>query len=637
MTFVSSLLDRARRRQYAAMVGEIVRLAKPMEGLSDRELRDRVHEMRMRRRSGAKLDELLTTMFALVQEAARRTLGMVHYHVQLVGGIGLHERRVVEMETGEGKTLVAPLAACLHALTGRGVHVITANDYLAARDAAWMGPVYEMLGFRVAPVLCDTPPEQRDEAYHADVTYTTVRQLGFDFLREYSALERQSLHRSGTWTYLASRLDGRAAGDRCLRGRHFAVLDEADSVLIDFARSPITITEPADRQRPPDIYNIARHFAATQMEQEEDYTVDEGRRRLELTDHGKEKTHALKDAHPQFDLLADEWEERVREALVAQFLMICGREYVVQDGRVEIIDEVTGRLMVGQRLGAEFHQALEAKEGVPIQPRQTPAKTITVQDLLRPYQHLAGMTGTAWAARAEFKKIYDMTVLRLPPRQLLRRMRRPDRVFCRAEARWEAVTKDICSVHATGQPILVGTRTLQASEELSERLKAEGIPHDVLNATRHAEEAKVIAKAGEKGHVTIATNMAGRGVEIPLGEGASDVGGLYVIGTERHEVVRLDHQLAGRCGRRGEPGAVQFYASLEDDILKILPERRRNRLLRRYDKAGRGVALPSHLARIFDDAQRRIEHHFAEIRQSLLKRQEQTQKMREMLYGKKDI
>ena len=629
--------DRLKRRRHLAAVATVRQLAKEMESLSDRDLRDRVHELKMRRHGGTELDGLLPTMFALVREAARRALDMVHYDVQLIGGMGLHERRVVEMETGEGKTLVAPLAACLFALAGRGVHVLTANDYLAARDAEWMGPLYELLGFRVAPVLCDTAPAQRDQAYQADVTYTTVRQLGFEFLRQCSAVERASLDGSGTWTYLASRLDGRDVADRCLRGRHFAILDEADSVLIDFARSPVTITEHAERQRPAEVYQIARRFALTQMSLGDDFTVDEGRRRLELTDKGKEGTHAIGDAHSQLDLMADEWEERVREALVAERLMTCGREYVVQDGRVEMIDEVTGRLMLGQRLGEEFHQALETKEGVPVQPRQTASKTITVQDLLRPYQHLAGMTGTAWAARAEFRKIYDLTVLRLPPRQLLRRTRRPDRMFRHAEARWDAVTEDICKAHSTGQPILVGTRTVKASEDLSERLQSRGVPHEVLNATRHAEEAAVIAKAGEKGHVTIATNMAGRGVEIPLGEGTAELGGLYVLGTERHEVARLDDQLAGRAGRRGEPGAIQFYASLEDDILKILPERRLKRLQRRYDKAQGNALLPQRVAARFDDAQRRIERHFAEIRQALLKRQEHTQKTRELLYGKKDV
>ncbi|MBS3764265.1 MAG: preprotein translocase subunit SecA, partial [Planctomycetes bacterium] len=534
----------------------------------DAQLREAYLELRKRRRKGAALDSLAPEVFALVRETSRRKINIRQYPMQVQAGFALAESNVLEMKTGEGKTFVAPLAAALYALDQNGVHVLTANDYLAGRDAEKLKPVYEQLGLKVSCVLADTPPRERAAAYNADITYTTVPQLGFDFLRQYFQEDPDSLRQRNMWKYMRSELDDSTREGRCLRGRYFAILDEVDSILIDYARRPLSISVQADIQHPAELYAVVRQFALTTLQEDKHYEIDKVERNVDLTDRGTEQIRTLSEEYGHWHLLEAEWEKRVEEALVAEYLYEKGTHYVIRQGTVCLIDQTSGRLMVGQRLGGELHQAVEAKEGVQICPRQEVAKKITVQSLIRPYDHLSGMTGTAWEAKRELSNVYSMKTVRFPPRRADQTEFRPDAAFAESDHRWEAVVEEVDAEHAKGRPLLVGTRSVEASEQLSEMLEEKGIEHDVLNAVNHEREAEIIAHAGEVGRVTVATNMAGRGVEITLGEGTADRGGIHVLGTERHLLGRMDRQLAGRTGRRGQPGSVHFFASLEDDIFE---------------------------------------------------------------------
>jgi len=608
-----------------------------MRVLADEEFPERFLELRRRRRKGAELAELLPEMCALVREASRRAIGVRQYDVQVAAAIGLSQGRVIEMNTGEGKTFVAPMVACLYALDQRGVHVLTANDYLAGRDARILEPVYAMLGLRVGMVLADTPGRDRARAYGADVTYTTVPQLGFDFLRQYFEQAPDTLRKYDMWQYLRSEIDGGTREKRCLRGRYFAILDEVDSILIDYARSPLSISVEAETQRSPEVYSVARLFATSELTETADYTLDRVRRSIELTDKGKRKISRLQDDYGYLHLMDAEWEERVTEALRAELLMRRGEHYVVQEQKVLLVDQTSGRLLIGQRLGGEAHQALEAKEGLPVRPRQTVAKKITIQALMRPYENLAGMTGTAWEARREFSSVYGMPTVRFAPRLPLRRAQRPDRYYAEADARWRAVVEDIAREHAAGRPVLVGTRSVEKSQRLSEMLTASGVPHEVLNAVDHAREAEIIAQAGQKGSVTVATNMAGRGVEIKLGAGVAELGGMHVVGTERHILLRVDRQLAGRCGRRGQPGSVQFFGTLEDDVFEVLPERRRRALRRRYGGKGAEAIRPGSLQKVVAKAQGMFAARFAQVRRALLVRDLAQEEADKILFGQENL
>jgi len=634
---MNALAETVRRRRYHKLVNEINRLEGGMKELPDGEFPERMLRLGRRRLKGAELSDLLPQMYALVREATRRAIGIRQYDVQIAGAIALAEGAVIEMNTGEGKTFVAPLAACLYALDGRGVHVLTANDYLAARDAALLKPVYEMLGLKVGVVLADTPPSERTRAYMADVTYTTVMQLGFDYLRQYFQQAPEALRQHDLWQYLNSEIDGASPEKRCLRGRYFAIVDEADSVLIDYARSPLSITVEADIQRPAELYKIARRCALDRLKGPRDYSLDKVRRKVELTEKGRRVIQELQDEYGYLHLMDAEWEERLEEALVAEHLFNRDEHYVVQNGRILLIDQTSGRLMIGQRLGEELHQALEAKEGVPIRPRQRVAKKVTIQSLIRPYENLAGMTGTAWEARREFSSVYGMKTIRFAPRLPLRRQRWPDLFFSDPQARWEAVASEIEALHAQGRPVLVGVRSVEKSELLSQALEERGVPHEVLNAVDHAREAEIIAQAGQKGSVTVAARMAGRGVEIKLGEGVAEAGGMHVIGTERDLLGRVDRQLAGRCGRRGQPGSVRFYASLEDEVLHILPERTLKRLMRKYGRRGKGPHRSRELERLFDKAQAAFANHFARIRRALLARDLAQEQAEEILFGQQNL
>jgi preprotein translocase subunit SecA len=570
-----------------------------------------------------------------VREASRRTLNMRHFDVQILGGGALFNRCVAEMETGEGKTIVAPLAACLQSLSGQTVYIVTVNDYLAHRDAEWMRPIYETLGLTVRDIICDTTGVDRARALKANVIYTTVREMGFEFLREaMSSDPRKPIYAANlNWLLLHPDSTQKQRDAVCLHGRQFAILDEADSVLIDFARAPISMSEPDEETRPPQVYQVADEACKTLKKGEkEDYTLEEAKHKVELKDGGKAKASELAARFSQYKLLAIDWEERLKDALQSNFLMFKDRDYMVQDDTIILIDEITGRKMTGLRLGKELHQALEAKERVTIQPNTKVARSITIQRLFEPYKKLGGMTGTAWQSRREFRRVYKMSVFPLPPNRPLHRIYLPDRIFRTEEERWDATAEHVAQVHATGRPVLIGTRSVRKSELISEKLKAKGIPHEVLNARRHAEEAAIIANAGHKGIVTISTSMAGRGTDIKLGPGVAEMGGLHIVGTERHELRRYDNQLGGRCGRQGDPGSVQYFVSLDDEIFKIFPEKRYKRFLRRYD-GRKGHIRDLRIPLAVNKAQRLFEWWFAELRKMLLEKEKYDEKMAEHLYG----
>ena len=631
-----ALLENIRHGQCWRQAALIGRLEPTVEKLPDKELRQRATNLRQRRRKGAQLPQLMPEMFALVREASRRTIGIRQYDMQIAGGAALANGSVIEMDTGEGKTFITPLVASLWALDRSGVHVLTANDYLAGRDAGMLRPVYEMLGFSLGVVLADTAMAERARSHAADITYTTVPQLGFDFLRQYFEQSPDTLRTHNMWKFLRSEIDGTTRENRCLRGRHYSIMDESDSVLIDYARTPLSISVQAETQRPPEAYAAARGFALDTMVEQTDYKIDRVKRSLELTEKGKTRTRDLQEEFGYLHMMDSEWEERVREALAAEFLFRRGEHYVVQSNRAVLVDPTSGRLMIGQRLGGESHQALEMKEGLPIQPRQTVAKKITIQSLMRPYEELAGLTGTAWEARGEFRTVYEMNTVRFAPRLACQRVRRPDVFFIESEHRWEAVADDVTREHAKGRPVLVGTCSVDKSRTLSAMLTDRGIDHEVLNAVDHANEAEVIAGAGQRGAVTVATNMAGRGVEIKLGEGVREIGGMHVIGTERHTVARVDRQLAGRTGRRGAPGTAQFFASLEDEVLQALSERKRRRMKRALERAN-GKATSPTLEHTYGTAQRIFEKRFSQIRRMLLVQDLAQEAADKILFGQQNL
>ncbi len=634
---MSPLMEMLRRRRCRRDTESAGRLEPQTRELADVALAARMERLRDRRRGGATRRELLPEVFALVREACRRAIGIRQYDVQMVGGAALARGCVVEMATGEGKTFVAPLAAALYALDGRGVHVLTANDYLAGRDAELLAPAYRTLGLSAGAVLADTPAPERERAYAADVTYSTVPQLGFDFLRQYFQQAPDALRRRDLWSYLHSEIKGDSQEQRCLRGRHFAILDEVDSILVDYARRPLSISVQADRQRPEEVYQAARQFALNALQEDRHYDVDRIRRTVELTERGKGEVGRLQSEYSYLRQMASEWEARVEEALSAELLFRRGEHYVLRGGQVILVDQTSGRLMVGQHLGRELHQALETKEGLDPSPRLQAAKSITVQALIRPYRHLAGMTGTAWEERREFHGVYDMPTVRFRPRLPLKRERRPDLLFAASDERWEAVAEDIAGAHAEGQPVLVGCRSVEKSRRLSEMLDQRDVPHEVLNAVDHAREAEIIAGAGQRGAVTVATNMAGRGVEIKLGEGVAELGGMKVVGPERHTTGRVDRQLAGRCGRRGHPGTVQFYGSLEDDVLEVLPRRKRERARRRHSRNGPGPIRSGRVRRLFDTAQRMFADRYARVRKALLARDLAREETEKILFGQENL
>ena len=532
-----SYSDREVKR-ITPIVDKIDSLGPEMEKLSDEELKQKTFEFKDRYAKGESLDDMLPEAFAVCREASTRVLGMKHYREQLIGGTVLHQGRIAEMKTGEGKTLVATLPVYLNAIAGKGVHVITVNDYLATRDKEWMGQLYEFLGLTTGVIVHGLTNDQRREAYNADITYGTNNEFGFDYLRDNMVIYKE---------------------ERVQRPLHYCIVDEVDSILIDEARTPLIISGAGSKST--DLYKIADFFVK-KLREEEDYTIDEKAHAAMLTDKGVAEAEKAFGIENYADANNMELQHHITQALKANYVMKRDKDYMVKDDEIAIVDEFTGRLMEGRRYSDGLHQAIEAKEGVKVQRESKTLATITFQNYFRMYTKLAGMTGTALTEETEFREIYGLDVVVIPTHRPVQREDHSDLVFKTAKGKYDAIVEEIIETHKTGQPVLVGTTSIEKSEYLSSLLKKKGVPHKVLNARYHEQEAEIVSHAGELGNITIATNMAGRGTDIKLGEGVLEVGGLKIIGTERHESRRIDNQLRGRSGRQGDKGHSRFYISL---------------------------------------------------------------------------
>lgn len=590
------------------LVAAINKLEPEIKNLDDTALAARTGIFRERLAAGVTLDSLLPEAFAVCREAAWRVLGMRHFDVQLIGGMILHQGKIAEMKTGEGKTLAATLPVYLNALTGRGVHVVTVNDYLARRDAEWMGKLYQFLGLSVGSILHGMDDAARREAYAADITYGTNNEFGFDYLRDNMKFELQ---------------------DFCQREFHYAIVDEVDSILIDEARTPLIISGPAEMST--ELYEKVDRIIH-KFKVDEHYTMDEKARSVSLTDDGVSLGEKLLGVENLYDPRNIEWLHHLNQALKANVLFKRDVDYLVRDGQVVIVDEFTGRAMQGRRFSDGLHQALEAKEGVKVEKENQTLASITFQNYFRMYAKLAGMTGTADTEAAEFKKIYNLDVVIIPTHNTMIRMDYADVIYKNAKAKDRAIIREIQELHKKGQPVLVGTISIDVSEKISAMLKKAGVPHEVLNAKQHEREAEIVADAGQKGKVTIATNMAGRGTDIKLGEGVVELGGLHILGTSRHESRRIDNQLRGRSGRQGDPGSSRFYLSLEDDLLRIFGSDRISGIM---DKLGMEEDEPiehTMISRAIENAQRKVEGHNFDIRKHLLEYDDVMNKQREVIY-----
>ena len=598
-------------KQRVKRVERINALEPEMQELSDEQIRGRAADIRERLAGGTDIEDVLEETFALVREASWRSLGMRHFDVQLIGAMVLNEGQIAEMKTGEGKTLTATAAVALNALTGKGVHLVTVNDYLAARDAQWMTPVYEALGLSVGVIQSMMPEDQRREAYAADVTYGTNSEFGFDYLRD----------------NMAVRLD-----DCVQRGHEFCIVDEVDSILIDEARTPLIISGVPEAAADT-YYRFARIIPT--LRKGDDYEVDEKHRTVAPLESGVEKVErALGIEHLYLDIHGQLVNHFI-QALKAESLFRKDKEYIVRDGEVLIVDEFTGRVLEGRRYSEGLHQAIEAKEGLKIREENQTLATITLQNYFRMYEKLSGMTGTASTEANEFNKIYETDVVSVPTHRPMVRDDQNDLIFKTKDAKFNAVVNDIKDAHDRGQPVLVGTISVEISEMLSGMLERRGVPHTVLNAKQHEKEAEIIARAGERGSVTIATNMAGRGVDIKLGEGVAELGGLYVLGTERHESRRIDNQLRGRAGRQGDPGLTKFFLSAEDDLIRIFSGDRMYKIL---DRLGPGDDLPLDsrmLTKTVEGAQKKVEEYNFNIRKRVLEYDDVLNKQREVIYAER--
>lgn len=579
-----------------------------ISALSDDQLKAKTLEFRARLTKGETLQDILPEAFAVVREASKRVLKMRHFDSQIIGGIALHMGKIAEMATGEGKTLVATLPVYLNALTGKGVHVVTVNDYLAKRDREWMGPLYEFLGLSIGVIQHNASQEDRHHAYNADITYGTNNEFGFDFLRD----------------NMVRRIESRVQ-----RPLHYAIVDEVDSILIDEARTPLIISGPSDEST--DKY-LKIDKIIPNLTREEDFQIEEKTRTVSLTDKGNKKIEGLLHVENLYDPANVELVHHVNQALRAHVLFKKDVDYVVNDGEVIIVDEFTGRLMPGRRYSDGLHQALEAKEGVKVEEENQTLATVTFQNYFRMYEKLSGMTGTAATEAHEFHQIYKLDVLTIPSNRPMVRKNYPDCVYRTEREKFNAVVAEIARAHKTGQPVLVGTVSIEKSEVLSGLLKRANILHKVLNAKYHEMEAEIIKQAGQHSAVTIATNMAGRGTDIVLGEGVQALGGLYVMGTERHEARRIDNQLRGRCGRQGDPGASKFYLSMEDDLLRIFGSDRISGLMQKMGmEDGQEIEHPF-ISRAIENAQTRVEGRNFDIRKQLLEYDNVMNRQREVIY-----
>lgn len=601
--------DKIIKKDMMPIVAKINAIESTISSLSDEELRGKTDFFRNEIQNGKSLDSLLVEAFAVCREAAKRTLGQRHYDVQLIGGIVLHRGNIAEMKTGEGKTQTAALPAYLHGLSGKGAHVVTVNDYLAERDAEWMGRIYGFLGLTTGVVKSGMSDAERKEAYACDITYATNNEVGFDFLRDNMKTSPDALVQ---------------------RGFNFAIVDEVDSILIDEARTPLIISGPAETNL--ELFTTVNR-AIPGLQKDSDYMVDEKSRSVTLTEDGISKLEKRLKVDNLYDPANIQWLHHTNQALKAHVMFKKDVDYVVKNNQVIIVDEHTGRLMAGRRYSDGLHGALEAKEGVTVQRETQTMATITFQNLFRMYSTLSGMTGTADTEAVEFKKIYNLDVVVVPTNKPIAREDRNDVVYRTAREKFDAIADEIAQSQKRGQPVLVGTVSVEKSELLSSLLNKRGVSHEILNAKNHAREAEIIAKAGHQGQVTIATSMAGRGTDIKLGEGVLDLGGLYVISTERHESRRIDNQLRGRSGRQGDVGKSQFFLSLEDDLMRIFASDRVSGLMKTLGmEEGEAIVSPM-VTRAIEKAQKRVEEQNFASRKHLLEYDDVMNQQRQVIYG----
>ncbi len=595
-------------KHFEPIVEQINALEPGIQALSDEQLKARTAAFKQRIDQGEALDDILPEAFATVREASMRTLKMRPFDAQLIGGIVLHQGKIAEMKTGEGKTLAATLPAYLNALSGKGVHIITVNDYLARRDTEWMGNIYKFLGLSVGTILHGLDDQERKAAYSCDISYGTNNEFGFDYLRDNMKFDYDSL----VQVHL-----------------NFAIVDEVDSILVDEARTPLIISGPAEKST--DLYYQINSFIP-RLSKDTHYTIDEKARNATLSEDGVAKAENLLQIDNLFDPQHIELLHHINQALKAHTLFKLDVDYIVKNGEVIIVDEFTGRLMPGRRYSEGLHQALEAKEGVKIENENQTLATVTFQNYFRMYTKLSGMTGTADTEAAEFKKIYDLDVVVIPTNMEMIRTDFPDVIYKTRKEKFDAAIDEMIELNKIGQPVLVGTISIDVSESLSKKLKKRGIKHTVLNAKIHEAEAEIIAQAGQRGAVTISTNMAGRGTDIVLGEGVTDLGGLHILGTERHESRRIDNQLRGRSGRQGDPGSSRFYLSLEDDLLRIFGGERITGIM---EKLGMQEGEPiehNMISRAIENAQAKVEGHNFEIRKQLIEYDDVMNNQRDVIY-----
>lgn len=593
------------------IVDKIDSLSAEMQKLSDEELRGKTEEFKKRVENGESLDDILPEAFAVVREGSTRVLGLTHYREQLIGGIVLHQGRISEMKTGEGKTLVATLPAYLNALSQKGVHIVTVNDYLAKRDKEWMGKLYEFLGLKTGVVVHELNNEERRQAYNSDITYGTNNEFGFDYLRDNMVIYKE---------------------ERVQRKLNFAIVDEVDSILVDEARTPLIISGEGDKST--EFYKVADYFVKT-LKTEEDFTIDEKAKSVMLTEEGIKKAEKYFHLENYADAEHMEIQHHVTQALKANYHMKIDKDYVVKNGEVVIVDEFTGRIMEGRRYSDGLHQAIEAKEGVKVEKESKTLATITFQNYFRMYDKLSGMTGTALTEEVEFREIYGLDVIVIPTHKPIARTDFPDLVYKTENGKNMAIIDDVEECYKKGQPVLVGTISIEKSEHLSTLLKKRKVPHQVLNAKYHEQEAEIVTHAGEKGTVTIATNMAGRGTDIKLGDGVTEVGGLKIIGTERHESRRIDNQLRGRSGRQGDPGASSFYLSLEDDLMRIFGSEKLQNLVEKLGLEETEAIESKMVTKAIEGAQKKVEGNNFDIRKTLLGYDDVMNKQREIIYAQR--
>ena len=612
MSFIEKIFrfEQRRLKKIEKTAKKVIAYEKTMEALTDDELKAKTPEFRERLTNGETLDDLLPEAFAVAREAARRTLGQFPYPVQIMGAIVLHHGDVAEMRTGEGKTLTATMAVYLNALSGKGVHVVTVNEYLAARDADWMGQIYRFLGLTVGVNLREKTAREKREEYLCDITYTTNSEVGFDYLRD----------------NMASSVDGRV-----LRGLEYAIVDEADSILIDESRTPLIISGGAKVQASS--YNVADRFVKT-LRRDKHFVVDIKTKTCNLTDEGNKLAERMFGVNNIYDPQYSDLVHRIHNALKANYVMSRDVEYMVDANReIQLIDQFTGRIMPGREYSDGLHQAIQAKENVTIKEETVTMATITYQNFFRLYTKLSGMTGTAKTEEEEFRKIYNMRVIQIPTNRPVIREDAVDRVYARKEDKLNALVEEVKERHAKGQPILIGTSSVESSEEVSELLTANGLKHEVLNAKNHAREADIVALAGNKGQITIATNMAGRGTDIKINDEVKALGGLAVLGTERHEARRIDNQLRGRSGRQGDPGFSRFYVSFDDLLMRRFSS---DMMLKLVEGMGSEALENKMFTNAITSAQKRIEGQNFDIRKSLLDYDDVLAKQRSIVYKKRD-